>query len=146
MALRRKDVIITERKGRVEVREGKGRKPRTIPLSKKGRRAYQTLFALFPDGGPDDPVITSKRTDRDTGRRKALSGRAVQDILAPYGVHPHQLRHTFGMNMQRAGVPIATIAALMGHTSVVTTLTHYATPSSSDLEAAVKLADDEDDE
>ena len=76
VALRRKDLAIGERKGKAEVREGKGRKPRTIPLSQE-------------------------------------------------------------MNVRRAGVDWPVIAKLMGHTSVVTTMQHYGTPSERDLRAAV---------
>jgi integrase len=144
VALLRKDVIIRERKGDVEVRKGKGNKPRTVPLSKKGRRAFEALFRLNPDGTPSDPVTTSRRTNPATKRRVALSGRALQDILEPYGVHPHQLRHTFGMRLQKAGVALPVIAKLMGHASVITTMVHYSTPSETDLRQAVDPDGDDD--
>ena len=43
----------------------------------------------------------------------------------------------FGMNLRRAGIDWPVVAKLMGHTSVVTTMQHYGTPSEGDLRAAV---------
>jgi integrase len=42
------------------------------------------------------------------------------------------LRHTFGMNLRRAGTDWPVIARLMGHASIVTTMTHYGTPAEKD--------------
>jgi integrase len=55
----------------------------------------------------------------------------------------HDLRHTFGTTMARAGVPVTTIQAWMGHADVMTTsiYMHYA-PRANDaatIEAAFGL-------
>ena len=42
------------------------------------------------------------------------------------GVTPYVLRHTAGVWMAQAGVPIEEIAEYMGHTSIETTRKHYA--------------------
>lgn len=39
-------------------------------------------------------------------------------------VHPHKFRRTFATNMARRGMPIQTIAKLMGHDKVETTMTY----------------------
>jgi integrase len=146
VALKWRDVEISERKGELAV-IGKGNKPRGIPLNKHARKAFTALRELAPPAqrGPDDPVATSRRSGKG-GRYPRLSARAVQDIVAEFDVHPHQLRHTFGMNLQKAGVPLPVIAKLMGHGSIVTTLTHYGTPSYSDLRAAVEREEAEADD
>jgi len=79
-----------------------------------------------------------------TGNRRRLTVRGVQEALARYGIHPHQLRHTFGMTLQKAGKPLPVIAKLMGHTSVITTMQLYGTPSEADLRAAVAGEDLDD--
>jgi site-specific recombinase XerD len=140
------DVKLSERKGSVNVRAGKGCKPRgPLPLSPIARKAFQRLRELDPDAAPGEPAITSQRLDpaRD-GRRRPLTPRGVQELLGRYaaklrwdGLHPHQLRHTCAVNMRNRGVDWPTIAAYLGHSSVKTTMDNYATPSPRDLEAAV---------
>ncbi len=43
------------------------------------------------------------------------------------------LRHSFGSNLRRAGTDWPVIARLMGHASIVTTMTHYGIPAEKDL-------------
>ncbi len=51
----------------------------------------------------------------------------------------HCLRHSYGSELARAGVPIAVIAKLMGHVSIVTTQ-RYLTVLAKEKSAAVQLA------
>lgn len=138
VALERRDVIIKQRKGSVEVREGKGRKPRTVPLSPDAREAFQRLFDLDRIAGPTAFIFASQRRDPATGRPKAVTARGIEEALQKYGVHPHQLRHTFAMNHRKRKPPTdwTLLAKLMGHSSVKTTMDHYGTPSESDLQRA----------
>jgi site-specific recombinase XerD len=141
VALEWRDITISERKGDVIVRAGKGCKPRTVPIARTARAAFRRLQELDHGHKPTDPVFSSQRRDR-------LTPRGVQQVLAPFNVHPHQLRHTYGMRLQRAGRPLPEIAKLMGHSSVVTTMQSYGTPSEVDLRGAVESIDpggDDDD-
>ncbi|QEH39317.1 Tyrosine recombinase XerC (plasmid) [Aquisphaera giovannonii] len=142
VALRWYDVELKERKGTIAVRSGKGRKPRIVPLSRDARAAFESLR---PAGvRPGDPVFV--------GQRGPLKVRGVQDLLAKYedpkagldNLTPHMLRHTFAIGLRDRGVPWPTIAALMGHESVKTTMDNYAVPSERDLEAAINPFADED--
>jgi integrase/recombinase XerC len=155
VALRRGDLELSERKGWLTVREGKGRKPRRIPLSPDARRAGARLLAEaeLGDGAPADPIFLSQRGDSARpGSKKPLTTRGVQELLARYAaalrwdsLHPHQLRHSCAINLRDAGVDWPTIAKLLGHSSVKTTMDHYGTASEADLEAAVaKLAREPD--
>ncbi len=147
VALRRRDLDIRKGEGTLRVREGKGCKSRTLPLSNpEVRRAFKILLADGTD--PDDPVFKSQREriDRKTKRpTRALTGRGVQEVLERLRskalewpeLHPHMLRHTFGKNLRAAGVDWPTVAKLMGHSSIVTTMTHYGTPSEKDLAKAM---------
>jgi integrase len=153
VALRWLDVPFSERKGTVKVTAGKGRKPRDIPMSPDALRAFKDLRELDPEAPPTAPVFASQRFDaKRPGCRKPLSPRGVQELLNKLGkalrwedpLHPHMLRHSFAMNHVRKGTPFPTIAKLMGHSSVVTTMAHYGTPSEDDLRRAVgALADDD---
>jgi len=154
------DVELSDRKGAVTVKEGKGCKPRgPLPMSPEALRAFKKLAELDQDHAPGDHVFTSQRKDPDRpGRNKPLTVRGVQELLSRYAaklewkqLHPHQLRHTCAVNMRagRPGRPPAdwpAIAAYLGHSSVKTTMDNYATPSYGDLEAAVNPhADDNED-
>jgi integrase/recombinase XerC len=153
VAIERRDLEISERKGWLTVREGKGRKPRRIPLSPDARRAFARRLADDGAGSPSDAVFFSQRGDPTRpGSKRNLTVRGVQELLARYadelgwdGLHPHQLRHSCGINLRDAGVDWPTIAKLFGHSSVKTTMDHYGTATETDLEAAVaRLARDED--
>lgn len=137
-ALDTDDLLITERTGRVQVRYGKGGKPRTVPLSAQARDALRAwLVERAGWRGSDRPALfLSSRGDR-------LSVRSVQDVMAKAGqavgvhVSPHVLRHTFGRKHVKEGTDIRALQELMGHKSVQTTA-GYANPRWDDLEEAVE--------
>jgi integrase/recombinase XerC len=140
--LRLGDIEISERKGQVIVRSGKGRKQRTIPLNAEARKALQDWLAVRPNG-PSDYLWVAVEDDTDG----ALSSRSVQRVILRVGqdagldnLTPHQLRHTFGKNLVDSGVGLEKVAALLGHSNLNTTRI-YITPNQQDLEQAVnKLA------
>jgi integrase len=45
--------------------------------------------------------------------------------LAKLDGHPHQFRHTFAKRLLIAGVPVGTVAVLLGHSKVAITEKHY---------------------
>ncbi|MBT9258188.1 MAG: tyrosine-type recombinase/integrase, partial [Clostridiales bacterium] len=71
--------------------------------------------------------------------RKPITPRTVQRILAPYGLHPHALRHTFLRSLLRSGTDISSVAALAGHQNLTTTL-RYTLPHMEELEQAIDRA------
>ncbi|MDA8064400.1 MAG: tyrosine-type recombinase/integrase [Thermaerobacter sp.] len=52
------------------------------------------------------------------------------------GLHPHQLRHSFGKGLVDAGVSLDRVALLLGHSNLNTTA-RYTRPAEEDLETAV---------
>lgn len=137
-----RDVEWSANKGELTIRAGKGRKWRTVALNKTVRKAFAVLKALA--GGKVDPdwrVFKSQREGND------LSVRGVESMVARYGVkadlpglHPHALRHTYAYSLVDAGVDIATIARLLGHRSVQTTM-RYLKRRGGSLQAAVDKLD-----
>jgi len=134
------DVMISERKGSVTVREGKGGKQRTVPLNPDARTALKSL-GYEKHAGEDGLVFL--------GQRGPLTPRGVQTLLSGYltrkmeddgleQLSPHLLRHTFCKNLVDAGVSLEKVAALAGHESLETTR-RYVEPSLKDLERAVEL-------
>ena len=109
--------------GRLRVR-GKGDKERFVWLISETLQEVQTWLEQRPEVNSEAMFITR--------RNKGFSVRGIQERLAHYSrlagvrVSPHQLRHTFGRRMAEAGMPVTSLAALMGHEQVTTTQIYIA--------------------
>lgn len=132
------DVHLTERKGQLDVRYGKGGEPRKVPLNKEVRPVLKAWIAerrTLP-GGETAPLFLSRSGDR-------LSVRSVEYILQKAGesagvkVTPHTLRHTFGWRNAEAGAPLESIRQMLGHKHISTTA-GYTRPRWENLEDAVE--------
>ena len=133
------DVELSERKGSVQVRAGKGMKARTIPLDQRTRQAL-------------DAYLSEREAETNhnifLGQRGPLSDRAIEKLVEKYAYQaqldhctPHTLRHTYAKNLldseEKPGLEV--VATLMGHASLETTRI-YTLPSQRDLERAVRSA------
>lgn len=127
VALDRNDMDMSERKGSVTVRNGKGSKERVIPLSVEARRAVCKYLEERHDNEP--ALFVSNRGQR-------ISVRMVQTILERQGFHAHQLRHTFITGLVRAGEDISVVQSLSGHSSADMVL-RYSMPNEEDRQRAV---------
>jgi integrase/recombinase XerC len=137
VSLQVEDVQLSDRKGSVLVRNGKGNKQRSIPLNNEARQALKDWFEVRPESQYVWTVV-----EGDIG--SSLSGRTVQRLICRYAqdaslndLTPHVLRHSFAKNLVNAGVGLEKVAALLGHGNLNTTRI-YVTPSEKDLELAVE--------
>jgi site-specific recombinase XerD len=139
--LRLDDIDLSERKGTLTVRQGKGAKHRTMPLNADARHALGVYLAVRP------------RTDDDhlfLGQRgRGVSEQAVWYLVTKYArragledVSPHTLRHSFGKQLLDATKDLVAVAALLGHEKLETTAI-YTQPSERDLARAVALLERE---
>lgn len=131
------DLELSERKGMVQVREGKGQKARKVPLNRTARASLRAWLERRPEGG--GKVFKGKRGEDLTshGLRRRL-----EDIGRRAGLEatPHHLRHTFAKNLVEAGVSLEKVAMLLGHSNLNTTRI-YTVPSQNDLAEAVERLD-----
>lgn len=107
--------------GSLTVRQGKGRKDRTVSLN---YRACEVLAAYLRERPTDTPF-------RDiflTKHRKPMKPRAYQAMLersfAKAGIeraHPHTLRHTFGVHSLKKGASLRSVQEMLGHADIKTT-------------------------
>jgi site-specific recombinase XerD len=139
IALELSDVQVSDRKGNVLVRRGKGNKQRNVPLNSEARKAIQDWLAVRPQSSNPFIWIAVEAKSND-----GISGRAVQRVLHRYAqdaglseLTPHILRHSFAKNLANNNVGLEKIAALLGHSSLNTTRI-YVTPDARDLERAVE--------
>ena len=108
---------------------GKGRRERLCPLLPQTARLVTAFIARTGRTGDDDrPLIRNRRNDKLTrhGARYLLVkylGRASASMpaLKRTGISPHTLRHTKGMHLLQAGVPLITIKDFLGHADVKST-------------------------
>ena len=130
------DLEMSQRKGKVIVRSGKGEKYREVPLNAECRRALQAYLDKREDG--DGALFLSQKDGR-------LGTRGIQDCVKKYSqlaglqdITPHSLRHTFCTNLLRSGgVDIVTVASLAGHSDISTT-SIYTQPNHRDMAKAVE--------
>ncbi len=136
-ALEISDIDLTDRKGVLVVRYGKGGKARQMPLNASARSVLKSWLAIRP-------AVSSNKLF--TTAEGALSTRSVQILLKELGqsinieVTPHTLRHSFAKVLVDGGVSLDRVAALLGHTNLNTTKV-YTTPGMDDLKRAVEILD-----
>lgn len=109
VALDRDDISISERKGTILIRQGKGNAERKIPLHKEVRRAITEYLNTREDY---NPVLFM------SNYKKRISVRSVEYLCSKFGAHPHQFRHTFITDLVDAGIDDETIRTLTGHINV----------------------------
>lgn len=107
----------------IHVHSGKGRKDRLVPLSasllallRDYYRVYRPktwLFVGLHGGHVTDRTI--QRTVRDAAKAAGIHKR----------VTPHTLRHCFATHMIEAGVDLRTVQAMLGHSSIGTTIRYH---------------------
>lgn len=104
---------------------GKGNKERRVPLDVDVAGVIQTyLLAERPETDSTRLFIVAKGPTRGqpltpAGLRRIF--RYHRDLTGIASAHPHALRHTFGSAMAEAGVDLAVMQALLGHTHIDTT-------------------------
>jgi len=142
-ALRLGDVSVSDRKGALTVRSGKGAKFRSVPLNADVRHALAVYLAVRPRLA-DDHLFLSRRGG-------GMSTQAVHELVTKYArqagladVSPHTLRHSFAKHTLDAGESLVAVAALLGHEKLETTAV-YTHPSERDLERAVQRLEREPD-
>lgn len=131
LALNWDDIDLTN--GSIQIRQGKGRKPRTVFVSQTSRRALRAYRKLRNDTSP--VVWLSNEQERLTywGLRLMVERRSR---LAGID-HPtlHSFRRAFALEMLRAGVDVYSLQTLMGHADLQV-LRRYLKQTDEDLREA----------
>lgn len=133
------DIEITERKGTITIRSGKGDKYREIPLNKDARNALQNYIE---NCRPADTALNKVFI----GQRGALTRSAVYKIVNKLGkksieknVYPHMLRHQcFTAMAKNTDIDLKTISSIAGHSSTELTTKYYINSSKQEQIDAVE--------
>ena len=134
--LRLSDLSLSERKGTLLVRNGKGRKQRVVALGSDIRKELAEWLKIRPNAMSDYLFIGQKG--------EPIHPRIVQRLMERYGelaglenVTPHTLRHTYARGLLDSGASPFEVAKLMGHSSLDST-SRYVMPSEDDLQNVVE--------
>jgi site-specific recombinase XerD len=114
----------------INVRQGKGRKPRSVPVD--DALAEQVLHYIAATGRSHSrasdqaaPLWLTRRCGRvSTDHLRALINNAADratasgDIAATKSISPHSLRHTFAVQQLRHGASVEDLRKLMGHANL----------------------------
>ncbi len=128
------DLADVDAAGGMLLRRTKGRRPRTVYLSQKTRRALRAYLRLRRDASP--ALWTTQQGDRLTydGLRAILTRRAKLAGL-PETPSPHDFRRAFALNYLRNGGDIFTLSKLLGHAGI-DVLKRYLAQTDQDAHAA----------
>lgn len=136
------DIVMSERKGVVIVRSGKGEKYREVPLNANVRRAIQAYLEVRPNRG--NYLFVSNKSERLSESQLYRIIRKYAD-MAGVKAHPHMLRHTFATKLLREGkIDLPTLQNLLGHANINTTAI-YTRATMQDLEKAVEILENLED-
>lgn len=127
------DVLISDRKGSI-VAHGKGNKRRVVPIEKDLRYWLGKYMTERHVAG--EWLFPSQRGEHLTYAGLYELCQTMGKKAGIDGLTPHMLRHTFGHELAVRGVPIQTIAVLMGHEQLEHTMI-YIKPGSEELQSAV---------
>jgi integrase/recombinase XerD len=129
-ALNIDDIKISDKKGRLLVKNKKGEIERIVPLSKEVSKHLKKYI---------DSLESNREALFISSVNQRISTRGVQYMLQKYNVNPHKLRHTFCQNLINKGIDIHVVAKLAGHKDVNVTK-RYASDLDHNLENAINQA------
>lgn len=122
------DVIISDRKGLLIIRAGKGKKYRTIPLNKQVRKSIQDYLMSRSDSDNKKIWIGQRGPLTRDGINKILNKYAIRIGLEKF-IHPHAFRHYLAHFLLRVRkLDQILVAEILGH-SDVNTLKIYTMPT-----------------
>lgn len=134
-SLKLSDLNLSERKGTLLVRHGKGGKQRMVNLHIEARKQLSEWLEVRPQVESDGLFVGQT----GEGIRPRLVQRLVEryaDLAGLPDVTPHSLRHTYARSLLDSGSSLQEVALLMGHSSLDSTA-RYVQPSEMELQEAV---------
>lgn len=102
----------------LEIRRGKGKKGRIVPVSAKTAKLLWRYQASRPAAGEMDPLFAA-RSGLPLSKRSV--GLMLQRLGKKAGVrscHPHRFRHTFAINYLRNGGLELSLQKILGHSDL----------------------------
>lgn len=99
---------------------GKGNKERTVYMDTVTAMYIRHYLASRTDDNPALFVTRANERFQTGGIRDLL--KRLESVSGVEHVHPHKFRRTLATNMAKRGMPIQTIASILGHEKIETTM------------------------
>lgn len=130
---------INQARGDILIRQGKGRKPRTVFIGKHSRRALRR-YLKHRKYNSDALWVTHPRFGSERLGYDGLRAIIHRHAMAAEVIEPsiHYFRRAFAINMLRAGVDIFTLQKLMGHADLQV-LQRYLSQTTEDIAMAHRI-------
>ncbi|TLN00650.1 integrase [bacterium] len=135
VSLKPDDVSLSERKGIIIVRAGKGNKRRVVPIPRDSRECLGEY--LTGDRATGTWLFGSQRGEQLTVKGVQHLCTAIGKKADVEGLTPHVLRHTYCHDLVAKGVNIGWVAQVAGHAKVDTTMI-YTQPGEQELQDMVE--------
>jgi len=135
VSLKPDDVSLSERKGTIVVRAGKGNKRRVVPIPKDLRDCLGEY--LTGEHATGTWLFGSQRGEQLTVKGVQHLCTAIGKKANVEGLTPHVLRHTYCHDLVSKGVNIGWVAQVAGHAKVDTTMI-YTQPGEEELQDMVE--------
>ena len=122
LAFEARDLSLESELPSIHVREGKGSKPRVVPMHPELQAALISALE-YGDVGKEDSIVRASRAKADLWTKTAAA-RALELGLIPPGrrISNHTLRHSYARHLLVSGIPINYLPHWLGHSSIQTTL------------------------
>ena len=118
----------------------KNGKDGSVPLNERAREAIISRARFRASNCPASPwVFCNRDGERIASIKKGFA--SACRLASLEGVHPHDLRRTFGSWLVQAGVPIQAVSALLRHSDIRITDRVYAHLSPDSLREAAAVLD-----
>jgi site-specific recombinase XerD len=105
--------------GRIDIRDGKGRKDRTVYIADSALQTVQEYLVVRGQGSGDHVFLF-----RNAPLHKGFIHARIKAAGSRVGVkvHPHRLRHTCATQLLNAGCRVTSIQCFLGHKKLNTTM------------------------
>jgi integrase len=133
--LRWRDIDIYRRQVTV-LKQKSGKPPRRIGLNQDAIAALQNIRPENPSD--NDPVFLNSANTPMTSHREWFDPAVAEAKVENFTWHAN--RHTFASRLAMAGVPIATIAQLLGHGTIQMTMRYAHLSPDANLDAVDRIA------
>lgn len=121
-ALEIRDVAVTNGQSQIDVRRGKGSKQRCVIIGAALAKKIGEYIKSYRKGSlKKEPLILNRRGNAISYDSVYYIVRCIGNRCGVNTLHPHALRHTFGVFLSNNQISLKTIQEQMGHASLATT-------------------------
>ena len=135
-ALELGDIGIFHGKSQIDVRLGKGAKPRSVGIGPKLKAKLVAYLGAtrFDEADKETPIFINRKGKQLTYSNLYDRIRKIRERSGVKCLHPHALRHAFGTHLYNYRMDLEYVREQLGHASIATTQIYAKTLTESKIE------------